>query len=685
MFLRGLRTGLHANRRLVLLAALCAALTLVSGAYFLRSLFKPDTGLVVCFPEVVVDRGRVMFSPKAPFSAAVASGLRPGRDEILAVNGEPVRTSRDILLADARIRGFAPFPVEVLRDGTERRTIFVTPVFTPTRPDWIFVLAFSLVLVSTAILLSARRPDARGTVLLVLASLFYLVFTCVKPFYYESLLANSLIHLGKLTPWLLVVFGLYFPFRRGTIGLRAAIIAVMLAAYAAFFGARISLYARWMADGAEALLARYRFFGQIGNAAEGLSYVAWGSLMASAYFRAPTQKEKAQLRWILAGALVALPPYFFLDQLPLIIGQPALRMSLGNIAPLFLSFIPVCILIGLTRHKVFSLRVFLTRALVSVALLLLMGALFFVLYPPLKGYLETGYRLGSPAGELVATALIFAALIPLRSALLRFVDRVALRRPGASHAELERRNAELLLIVEELHRQGARRLQGRRLTELRSILRGIARGLRDPARKAAASLASLRGLLAQLPEGAARDEAARASGSGLEASVRIAEILRALESLAGPVAAIPSSASAETLVRSAIERARHSHPTARFSPTFAGDARLSCCSEELVQAFSDVLSNAAEAQEGLDEPIGVRLTADRMHLVVEIDDRGPGVDGSARRKLFSPFYTTKPGHQGLGLYFARIVVERNDGSIELEPGIDGGARARLVFPIEGVQ
>jgi signal transduction histidine kinase len=112
---------------------------------------------------------------------------------------------------------------------------------------------------------------------------------------------------------------------------------------------------------------------------------------------------------------------------------------------------------------------------------------------------------------------------------------------------------------------------------------------------------------------------------------------------------------------------------------------LSCYPEELVQALSDVLSNAAEAQEGLDEPVGVRLTADRVHLAVEIDDRGPGVDGSARRKLFTPFYTTKPGHQGLGLYFARIVVERNDGSIELEPRADGGARARLVFPIEGAQ
>ncbi len=85
MSLRGLTLAVRPHWRRVLLTALCAALTLVAGAYFVRSLFKPDTGLVVGFPEVVVKEGRVIFAPKAPFSAAVASGLRPGRDEILAV------------------------------------------------------------------------------------------------------------------------------------------------------------------------------------------------------------------------------------------------------------------------------------------------------------------------------------------------------------------------------------------------------------------------------------------------------------------------------------------------------------------------------------------------------------------------------------------------------------------------
>ena len=78
------------DRGRILLAALCVALTAISGAYFVRSLLKPDTGLVVMYPEVTVEDGRVIFSPPAPFSAAAASGLRARRDQILSIDGVPV-------------------------------------------------------------------------------------------------------------------------------------------------------------------------------------------------------------------------------------------------------------------------------------------------------------------------------------------------------------------------------------------------------------------------------------------------------------------------------------------------------------------------------------------------------------------------------------------------------------------
>lgn len=682
MVVRGLRAYIPAHRRQILLCASCAAFALLSGVYLARSLLKPDTGLVVSYPEVVVEAGKVLFSPKAPFSAAVAAGLLPGNDEILSVNGHPVASSRDLILADASVRGFDPFPVEVLRDGADRRTLFITPVLTPSRPDWVFVLLFCAVLLSTAVLLSVRQPDAPGTIALVLASLFYLVFTCVKPFYYESLTANVLIHLGKLTPWLLVAFGLTFPAPRGTRAMRIAVIAVIFAAYGVFFVARIGLYARWAIEGAEAFLDRYRQLGRIGNAAEGVSYLAWGSLMASAYLRAPTQKEKMQLRWILAGLLVALPPYFFLDQLPLILRQPGLRMSLGNLAQLFLSFIPVCTLIGLTRHRLFSLRFFLSRVILGAAMLVAVTLLFAFLYGPLKDLVATGYRLPSPIVEIVVTAVILAALVPVRWALVRAVDLIVTGSRRAGAVDLERRNAELELLVEELGRQAARVQQGRRLADLRAVLHGVVRALREPVREVAAGLTAAREALGGRVTATARDDAEAGIARGLEAGVRIGDVLRALESLGGSSVVPSASTRVDALVRSAVERTLARHPGARIETDLGCDGRLACFPEELLRALCDLLDNALEAQEGHAEPVRVRLAREQARAIIEIDDAGPGLGPQARRLLFSPFYSTKQGHQGLGLYFARIVVERNDGSIEVGPGIDGGTRARLVFPLE---
>ena len=662
MFGRNLKDFLGTQPRFVLLVSLCVALSAVSIIYFVRYLFTPYTGLVVAYPEVVVEDGEVIFAPRAPFSPAVAAGLRPNVDRILSINGEPVSGSRDVIRAVSRIKGFDPFAVEVRRDGAQL-SLHIAPVFTPTRLDWLFIFVFCLALGYTAFTLSLRRPDAAGTLPIVLAALFYLVFTCVKPFYYESLLSNCLIHLGKVTSWLLVFFGLYFPRKRGTRAVRVSLIVVVLALYAVFFAARILLYSRWTQTGGEGSLGRYRLLGQIGNVSDAVAYVVWAALMGTAYAGARLQEERKQIQWILAGILVALPPYFFFDQLPLILGRATARIGLGSFAELFLSFIPVFLLIGLTRHRQFNLRFFVTRYAVYGTLFLVMAALFAVLYAPLKGFIAEGYRLPSPVAELLSTGLIFLVLAILGSFVERSVEKALAR--SRDLGVLERENAELRLAVEGLRKQSARSIQSRRLAELRAILRGIVRRVEEPVRRMTAGLSG------------------RDPGSAMAASVQVAEFLRGLETLAGTESAIPGQADPETLVRRAIERVRQRYPTARFSVAMESQARLSGYIGEIEEAVRCVLENAVEAQEGSGEPVGVRVFADGERIGIEVSDAGPGIDEASRRKLFTPFSTNKIGHQGLGLYFARMLVERNEGTIEVGGGENYGACARMFFPQGG--
>jgi len=109
---------------------------------------------------------------------------------------------------------------------------------------------------------------------------------------------------------------------------------------------------------------------------------------------------------------------------------------------------------------------------------------------------------------------------------------------------------------------------------------------------------------------------------------------------------------------------------------------FSSYADEVIQALGLLLDNAAEANAAAGAEVVVRCSTDQAHAVIEITDHGPGLDGDARKRMFKPFWTTKPGHRGLGLYFARIVLERNEGGIVLLPGPSGGTVAVVSFPLD---
>jgi signal transduction histidine kinase len=82
-------------------------------------------------------------------------------------------------------------------------------------------------------------------------------------------------------------------------------------------------------------------------------------------------------------------------------------------------------------------------------------------------------------------------------------------------------------------------------------------------------------------------------------------------------------------------------------------------------------------------PILVRIAPRGDAILIEVIDHGAGIEAAVRRKLFSPFVSTKPGHTGLGLHVARAVAQKNGGWLEIVPAEAGGTVARLVLPRAG--
>jgi signal transduction histidine kinase len=101
---------------------------------------------------------------------------------------------------------------------------------------------------------------------------------------------------------------------------------------------------------------------------------------------------------------------------------------------------------------------------------------------------------------------------------------------------------------------------------------------------------------------------------------------------------------------------------------------------QLRQALLNLLRNAREAMPG-GGPIDVRVAADAMSVVVDVEDRGGGIPEPIRARVFDPFFSTKGEGTGLGLAITRHIVEAHGGSVTCEPRDGGGTRFRIALPI----
>lgn len=105
----------------------------------------------------------------------------------------------------------------------------------------------------------------------------------------------------------------------------------------------------------------------------------------------------------------------------------------------------------------------------------------------------------------------------------------------------------------------------------------------------------------------------------------------------------------------------------------------------LLRALLNLLINALHASEkGSTVKIRMREFCFRGHAVaaIAVEDRGSGLNEEVRRKLFTPFFTTKEEGTGLGLLSCRRILDDLGGRIGLFPRQWRGTRALLLLPMQ---
>jgi nitrogen fixation/metabolism regulation signal transduction histidine kinase len=102
----------------------------------------------------------------------------------------------------------------------------------------------------------------------------------------------------------------------------------------------------------------------------------------------------------------------------------------------------------------------------------------------------------------------------------------------------------------------------------------------------------------------------------------------------------------------------------------------------LSRAVGNLILNACEASPA-GAAVEVHARSEGGEAVVEVLDRGPGVDESVRGRVFEPYVSTKARGSGLGLSLVRDIAVQHGGRVTLESRDQGGARARFVLPLAG--
>ena len=102
--------------------------------------------------------------------------------------------------------------------------------------------------------------------------------------------------------------------------------------------------------------------------------------------------------------------------------------------------------------------------------------------------------------------------------------------------------------------------------------------------------------------------------------------------------------------------------------------------DQLDQLLINLLRNAVDASLETGGAVSLTWRGSAAGVEVAITDEGLGIANPAN--LFVPFFTTKPGGSGVGLFLCRQIAEAHGGSVTLRNRTDrGGCEALVTLPV----
>ncbi len=108
------------------------------------------------------------------------------------------------------------------------------------------------------------------------------------------------------------------------------------------------------------------------------------------------------------------------------------------------------------------------------------------------------------------------------------------------------------------------------------------------------------------------------------------------------------------------------------------DTMLFNYKNEYKQVLLNLLSNAKDILKER-SIVNPKVTITLEQGSIKVEDNAGGVPKAILKRVFEPYFTTKEGNSGIGLYMSKMIVERNmGGELQISNGVSG-ATCQIIF------